>query len=104
MDGSKMYPHGFHPTRKTANVDGFTFAKYISRTKAKAIKYFYIDFEMSKLIRSESDRRMRVRQGARNLPPEIERGDVYDPFPVDMYYLGHVYREYLLEVCAFRQQ
>lgn len=100
MDSKKMYPYGFHPTRKTENIDGFTRAKYISRSKAKDVKYLYIDFGMSKLIRSETDRRMRIKQGARILPPEIERGDVYDPFPVDMYYLGHVYREFLLEVRA----
>ncbi len=41
---------------------------------------------------------MRIKQGARQLPPEIERGEEYDPFPVDMYYLGNVYMEHLLEV------
>lgn len=90
MDGSTMFPNGFHPVRKRENIDGFTHAKYISRTKAKPVKYYFIDFGMSKLIRSEADRRMKIRQGAAKLPPEIDRGEVYDPLPVDLYYLGHV--------------
>ncbi|KLO17291.1 hypothetical protein SCHPADRAFT_821640 [Schizopora paradoxa] len=100
MDGSTMFPKGFHPVRKRVNIDGFSRAKYISRTKAKSVKYYYIDFGMSKLIRSEIDRRMDIKQGAAKLPPEIERGEVYDPLPVDLYYLGHVYRENLLEPYA----
>ena len=98
MDGSTMFPNGFHPVRKRLNTDGFSRAKYISRTRAGSVKYYYIDLGMSKLIRREADRRMVIKQGAAKLPPEIERGDVYDPFPVDLYYLGHVYREHLLEV------
>jgi len=99
MDASQMYPNCFHPTRKSRNFDGISTAKCISRTKAKSVKYFFTDFEKSRVITSEGDRRMRRRQGARNLPPEIERGELYDPFPVDMYYLGNTNREHLLEVC-----
>ncbi len=98
MDAPTLYPNSFHPTRKTQNIDGISRAKYISRTKAKSVKYFFIDFGLLRLIRSERDRRIRIKQGARQLPPEIERGEEYDPFPVDMYYLGNVYREHLLEV------
>jgi len=97
MDASQMYPNCFHPTRKSRNFDGISTAKCISRTKAKSVKYFFTDFEKSRVITSEGDRRMRRRQGARNLPPEIERGELYDPFPVDMYYLGNTNREHLLE-------
>jgi len=100
MDAPRMYPNSFHPTRKTQNIDGISRAKYISRTKAKSVKYLFIDFGLSRLIRSERDRRMRIKMGARQLPPEIERGEEYDPFPVDMYYLGNVYREHLLEPYA----
>jgi len=98
MDASEMYPKGFHPTRKHKAPDGISSAKCISG--AKRVKYYFIDFEMSRLIKRDSDRQMCVRQGGRNLPPEIERGAEYDPFPVDMYYLGNVYREHVLEKYA----
>ncbi len=98
MDASGMYPKGFHPSSNSLDVDAVYDAKYLSRTKAKSVKYFYIDFEMSRLIRSKSDRRMRMQQGPSKLAPEIKNRQTYDPFPADIYYLGSVYGTHLLEV------
>ncbi len=86
------------PLRKHKAPDEYPPLSVSRDIKAKRVKYYFIDFEMSRLIKRDSDRQMWVQQGGRNLPPEIERGAEYDPFPVDIYYLGNVYREHVLEV------
>lgn len=98
MDASRMYTKGFHPTSKFLEVNAMYEAKYVSRSKAKSVKYLYIDFEMSRLITSEDDRHMQIQQGPSELAPEIENGQIYDPFLADVYYLGGVYEKHLLHV------
>lgn len=104
MEASGMYPKGFHPSAKYLDLDVLFDAKYISRSKAKSVNYFFIDFEMSRIIKSGSDRHAGIQQGPSKLAPEIESGQPYDPFLADVYYLGNVYREYILEVCHLCRQ
>lgn len=51
--------------------------------------YRYIDFEMSRLYGEATSPRIKGCRGT-EIPPEIERGEVSDPFKVDVWALGVV--------------
>ncbi len=99
MDASGMYPKGFHPSSNSLDDEAVYDAKYLSRTKTKSVKYFYIDFEMSRLIRSKSDRRVcGCNKVQANLHPRLKIAKPMTLFRRTSYYLGSVYGTHLLEV------
>ena len=60
-------------------------------------RYRYIDFEMSRLYGGATAPLIKGCRGT-EMPPEIERGEVSDPFKVDVWALGTVILR-ALEVC-----
>ena len=102
MDASDMYPKGFHPIEINRNPEYTGSAKYYTRTQ-RPPRYYWIDFGQA--IRfDESDENPRapcIHANDRSVPEFQEEGHElreYDPFPIDIYYLGNMVREYFLEV------
>jgi len=87
-----MYPGGFHPAKQDMAPDWKGKAKHFTRTE-RLPKYYFIDFGLSVRFRPEdpTPRAQVVRGGDRDYPPELEDMNVeYDPFPTDVFHLGHL--------------
>ena len=95
----QMYPRGFHPMIQALEANFDRPANPKRRRGAKDIKYIFIDFGISSHFNSLEERHLVY--GCMAQDPTIpELSDIvpYDPFAVDIYTLGNVYREELLEV------
>ncbi|KAJ7140484.1 hypothetical protein C8R43DRAFT_588230 [Mycena crocata] len=103
MDGSKMFPNGFHPQAQKRKPDFYSGrAKFYTRTQ-RPPKYYIIDFGFSRRYETRNppplitpiiggDKTVpEFRISANGDPPEP-----CDPFPVDVYYLGNmILREFI---------
>ncbi|KAH9850489.1 hypothetical protein C2E23DRAFT_835365 [Lenzites betulinus] len=78
-DPRPMYPRMFHPRDTDRARDWKGSAKHSTRT-ANPVRYYFIDFGLS-------------------TAPEIVNwnGELLDPFPTDIYYLGNMLRVYVLQ-------
>lgn len=103
MDASDMYPQGFHPIKYEKNRECTGPAKHYTRTQ-RPPKYYWIDFGQAVQF-SETEENLRVacvHANDRSVPEFQDEGHesrLYDPFPIDIYYLGNMVRTYFLEVC-----
>lgn len=99
MDGSSIFPSGFHPSSQNSLPDLRGDAIPMRRSDAKNIKYFFIDFSLASFFEDGKEpRRVVGRVGEDTLAPELSDDVPYDPFPVDVYILGDVIRKTFLEV------
>jgi len=101
MDAMPMYSKElWHPRRPVYNRDLTGSAKHSSRTE-RPIKYFYIDFGLSRKYDPVNGppRELPILGGDKSVP-EFQ-GDGYDvasdPFRTDIYYLGNLMRTTFLE-------
>src|ERR1700753_3001989 len=98
MDAEVMYPEGFHPVAIEYNPDRTKDAKYISRTAAK-VKYFFIDFGISVYIPEDLRPKMVTGFLGRDRdPPELSKGVPYDPFKLDIFIIGNMFKRDFQEV------
>lgn len=109
MDGSEMYPDGFHPVKQDHNREftGPALQKY-TRTQ-RPPRYYWIDFGLSVPFDSLENfpRAVPVHGGDKSVP---EHQHIYrtarpheptNPFPTDIYYLGNMVRMFFTEVMFF---
>jgi len=103
MDADAMYPEGFHPIslRRTPDYSGV--AKYKSRSIAGA-KYYYVDFGISVYV-PEALRPKLVTGvlGRDQDPPELSEDVPYDPFKLDIFIIGNMFRREFYQVSALRR-
>ena len=65
MDGTAMYPGGFHPSNINYDPSNERWAKYKSRRAAQGVKYYVTDFGLStRFADGESGREMRMKVGS----------------------------------------
>lgn len=101
MDGRPLYPKGFHPSWKGRLPDNVTKdAPHILRREALGtVRYYIIDFgESSYFPDPNVRRRVRGKTAADREVPELSVIKSYDPFPVDVFTLGNVYKRNFLQV------
>ena len=99
-----MYPEGFHPIALDRNPDYSEKAKHISRTAAK-VKYYFIDFGISVYIPEDLRPKMVTGFLGRDRdPPELSKRDPYDPFKLDIFIVGNMFKRDFQEVrCSLVQ-
>lgn len=100
MDGSRMYPQSFHPIVFNKRPDYKGRAPHYTRTQ-KPPRYYVIDFGLSVAYdpRAGPPRFFPV-LAADKTAPECQTREVgCDPFPTDVYYLGHWIELHFLQVC-----
>lgn len=100
MDPKPMFPDMYHPTRILRKRDASGWARYHTRT-ARPTRYYIIDFGISRKY-SPSDAPFLediIESGDRTVPEHREPWDPCNPFPTDVYCLGHAIKEKILEVC-----
>ncbi|KAF8519497.1 kinase-like protein [Hysterangium stoloniferum] len=96
MDAGEMYPKGYHPVHLSKSKDFRRYATHHTRTE-RPPKYYLLDFGLSRHypeIRLDAP----VRGGDKTVPEFQGEGHKtpYDPFPVDVYYLGNIIFEEFL--------
>ncbi|KDQ17703.1 hypothetical protein BOTBODRAFT_29861 [Botryobasidium botryosum FD-172 SS1] len=101
MDYEYLYPEGFHPQRPGIAKSGKGLAPSRRRHQVPFPKYYFIDFGLSERYPEdyEGPRLVTGLEGQDKTVPEIARDDptyLYDPFKVDIYTLGNVYKNELL--------
>ena len=98
MDASAMYPHGFHPVHSSSLPDGKTLAWPQRRTSVH-VRYYFIDYGLSTCFPPNTHPRLVVGEDGRDKEvPELS-GDVpYDPFKVDIYIIGNLFRRMFYDV------
>lgn len=101
MDASALYPHGFHPVLTDLLPTADKPTQPLSRFTTP-IKYYYVDFGISVQIPLDSlPKRAVGRDGLDQEVPELSDTVPYDPFKVDIFILGNVFRK---DIYAVRTQ
>lgn len=103
MDGTPLYPEGFHPSAQAFKEDMSGIVKHLNRCDVDQVKYYVVDFGLSK--RFEDPKQRRLVRGAQiqdHDVPEVSDVVPYDPFPVDVFTLGNIFKKDLLQVSGTR--
>ena len=97
MQGGDLFPEGFHPVYTHCLPDGRRWAKPKSRILT-ALKYYYVDFGLAvRIIGNKESARVTGAFGQDRDPPELSWDTPYDPFKLDIFILGNVFRK---QICA----
>lgn len=102
MDPGNMYPRGFHADGY-CDAQGRPFSGTRTRTRVGGVRYYFIDFGESIKFDSSGSKEepIRVISKACIHAPETSMRPIqpYDAYKPDLYTLGKVFEEHLLEVC-----
>ncbi|KAJ7502398.1 hypothetical protein B0H11DRAFT_1712535 [Mycena galericulata] len=97
MEGSKMFPEGYHPRQLWRKRDFSEHVKFFTRTQ-RPPRYYFIDFGLSRMYTSRQPPPIEpiIRGGDKSVP-EFQNTDAdgpisCDPFPIDIYYAGNMIR------------
>lgn len=99
-DGSKLYKDGWHPMNTWLARDGGALSMSRKRSEVE-IKYYFIGFGLSTEFSPEQHERLVTGELGRIVAPEQNCGLPYDPFKLDVYYVGHVYQTKIVDVRVF---
>lgn len=104
MEGSALYPGGFHPSWQNMSPDCKSDAVAIRRIDAPPVRYYFIDFSQATQLQSTDVRSMSGgsgHQAGRDGTPEHNTGELYQvPFQLDIYSLGQIYRSSFIDACT----
>jgi len=98
MDADAMYPEGFHPIRTMYKADYSGYAPYVSRSVA-GVKYYFVDFGISVHIPEDAYPKLVTGHlGRDQTPPDLSTTVPYDPFMLDIYIMGNMFKSELTNV------
>lgn len=109
MDGSPLFPEGFHPAHQFRHPTILRFAKSKRRLYASPVKYYFIDFGLSVMQNEEWETEPRHCfgiNGHEQSAPELLHYSTetpYNAYLLDVFILGKVYERSLLEVRDFNR-
>ena len=100
MDAKLLYPKGFHPQRTSLTPDAQRIVYPRHRFQASFPKYYFIDFGISAWFKEGhvGPRLVLGLDGQDKSVPELSLEEGYDPFKVDIFTLGNVYKNDLVSV------
>jgi len=95
MDGTSLYPDGFHPDRHNRSKSAQARVKGRYRLHAAPVFYYFIDFGFSSKYEGEGPWLAWGTHGQDRDAPELKitGGHRYDPFALDVFTLGNVFRK-----------
>ncbi|KAL5492959.1 hypothetical protein ACEPAI_4407 [Sanghuangporus weigelae] len=96
MDADAMYPNGFHPATYTMDASGYKRAYPKRRRDVKDLRYYFIDFGISSIFGPDEPRKVLGVHGQDDEVPELSLDVPYDPFLVDVFILGNLFRKAFL--------
>ena len=98
MDADAMYPDGFHPVRTWYKRDYSDWATWVPRSSA-GVKYYFVDFGISVHIPEDARSRLVTGHFGRDQePPELSATIPYDPFKLDIFIIGNMFKSELYGV------
>lgn len=98
MDGTNMYPGGFHPIAQFLEPSGRYSARYKLRANV-SVKYYFIDFGLSTHFPDTDEPRLVTGSRCQDREaPELSEINPCDPFALDVFLLGNVYRSVFIKV------
>lgn len=99
MDASSLFPEGFHPIFPDFLPDGLHETFPFTRSVAP-VRYYYIDFGISSHFPDDTVNKLVTGQdGLDKEVPELSTTVPYDPFKVDIFILGNVFKKLVYSVC-----
>lgn len=99
LEAPQMFPKGFHSQLQLSLPDLSKRASSRRRRQIMGIKYHLIGFGISSSFQSfEARKRVWGQLCQDQTVPELESVGYYDPFKVDIYTLGNVFKTTLIEV------
>ena len=99
MDGTHLYPEGFNPYADHCLPDLSDFARPVSRYRAPgSVRYYFRDFRTAVRMPPDSPKRVVGMGWCNTKCPEWSDYQPYDPFKLDVYILGAMYRNFLHKV------
>ncbi|KAI0077824.1 hypothetical protein K474DRAFT_1039770 [Panus rudis PR-1116 ss-1] len=96
MDGRPLYPQGHHPVRRAYAPDAVWHVHPLARID-HPVKYYFIDFGISSRFSEGETPLVLGTKGRDKDPPELSDITPYNPFMLDVYILGNVYRKEFVE-------
>ncbi|KAI0077830.1 hypothetical protein K474DRAFT_1697485 [Panus rudis PR-1116 ss-1] len=96
MDGRPLYPQGHHPVRRAYAPDAMWHVHPLARID-HPVKYYFIDFGISSHFREGETPLVLGTKGRDKEPPELSDVTPYNPFMLDIYILGNVYKKEFVE-------
>ncbi len=102
MDGTSLYPDGFHPDRHNRSKSAQTIIRGRYRLHSAPVLYYFIDFGFSSKYEGEGPWLAWGTHGQDRDAPElkIRGGHQYDPFALDIFTLGNAFRKSFVQVSA----
>jgi hypothetical protein len=102
MDGSQMFPKGYHPQSIENTLDLKGTPTHYTRTQ-RPPKYYLIDFGISRKYDPADGPPLEapILGGDRSAPEFKKSTDPCNPFPTDIYYIGNLIKGDFLDVCIF---
>ena len=101
MDSRPLYTAPVHPWKTWMRRDWTGPARPPSTRTENPVKYYFIDFGISSSYASFKQRERIWGTACQDgTVPEFQVVDLYDPFKVDLYTLGNVFKQIFLEVCV----
>ncbi|KAI0751223.1 kinase-like domain-containing protein [Daedaleopsis nitida] len=98
MDATAIYPRGFHPVASLSLPDDIRSAAPILPRSTVDITYYFVDFGISTPFAAEDTNKLVTgTHGLDRDVPELSNDVPYDPFKVDIFVLGNLFRQHLLE-------
>ena len=99
MDARSLFSNGSHPVSTSLTPDLGDSAHGIPRfASPEPLKYYFIDFGISIHIPSGQPRLILGEDGIDQDVPELSASTPYDPFKVDVFILGNVFRREIYAV------
>ena len=101
MDGSSLYPKGFHPVLTDFTPDCNKEAKpYARSTALKPVRYYFVDFGISRMCSRDENGNTLITgtDGPDATVPELSNTVAYDPYKVDIYILGNFLKQCIYDV------
>jgi hypothetical protein len=96
MSADALYPQGFHPVRSAYLFNSITTpAPFVPRLGAwPPVRYYFVDFGISVRIPPEVYPKLAIGDdGLDREVPELSATIPYDPFKLDIFILGNMYRK-----------
>ncbi|SJL11183.1 uncharacterized protein ARMOST_14586 [Armillaria ostoyae] len=96
MDSTRLIPKGYHLMVPWSAPDMKSDYKSRSRSSVHPIDYYFIDFELSVLVHDDNPLASGQVGQDRSVPEWATPDEPYDPFKLDVYQLGNVFRKTIL--------
>ena len=93
-----MYPEGFHPAQTAYKRDYSGIANHFPRS-AVGVKYYFADFGISVHVPDADRPRLVTGDSGRDQdPPELSLTVPYDPFKLDIFIVGNMFKQEFCDV------